>query len=90
MAFKYRENSVWWDKLLAGKTAHIITTLDQPSIYYWLVFGRPSVNMLKNSVLGFCGVSPIKVTYIGPIRKSTDAFRAKGIKQAEALGKKLL
>ena len=30
-AFKYRENSVWWDKLLIGKTAHIITTLDQPS-----------------------------------------------------------
>ncbi len=29
-AFKYRENSVWWDKLLKGKTAHIITTLDQP------------------------------------------------------------
>lgn len=30
MAFQYRENSVWWDKLLKGKTAHIITTLDQP------------------------------------------------------------
>ena len=26
-AFKYRENSVWWDKLLAGRTARIITTL---------------------------------------------------------------
>ena len=30
-AFQYRENSVWWDKLLKGKTAHIIITLDQPS-----------------------------------------------------------
>lgn len=28
-AFRYRENSVWWDKLLTDKTAHIITTLDQ-------------------------------------------------------------
>ena len=90
MAFKYRENSVWWDKLLAGKTAHIITTLDQPSIYYWLAFGRPSVNMLKKSVLEFSGVSPVKVTYIGPIRKSTDAFRAKGIKQVQELGRKML
>lgn len=90
MAFKYRENSVWWDKLLAGRTAHIITTLDQPSIYYWLAFGRPSVNMLKKSVLEFCGVSPVKVTYIGPIRKSTDAFRAKGIKQVQELGRKML
>ncbi len=33
-AFKYRDNSVWWDKLLKGKTAHIITTLDQPRWYY--------------------------------------------------------
>jgi len=47
MAFQYRENSVWWDKLLKGKTAHIITTLDQPSWYYRFVYGRPSVNQLK-------------------------------------------
>jgi putative NADPH-quinone reductase len=33
-AFRYRENSNWWDKLLAGKTARIITTIDQPSWYY--------------------------------------------------------
>lgn len=90
MAFKYRENSVWWGKLLAGKTAHIITTLDQPSIYYWLAFGRPSVNMLKKSVLEFCGVSPVKVTYVGPIRKSTDEFRGKGVKQVQELGRKML
>lgn len=89
MAFKYRENSVWWDKLLSGKTAHIITTLDQPSIYYWLAFGRPSVNMLKKSVLEFCGIKPVKVTYVGPIRKSTEAFRKKGIEQVKELGRRL-
>ena len=43
-AFQYRENSVWWDKLLKGKTAHIIITFDQPSWYYWFAFGRPSDN----------------------------------------------
>ena len=30
--FQYKENSVWWDKLLSGKTAHIITTLDFPKL----------------------------------------------------------
>ena len=49
MAFQYRENSVWWDKLLKGKTAHIITTLDQPGWYYRFSYGRPSVNQLKKS-----------------------------------------
>ncbi len=89
-AFKYRENSVWWDKLLKGKTAHIITTLDQPSLYYWLVFGRPSVNQLKKTVLEFCGVKPVRVTYVQPIRNSKIEFRNKWLSKAEGMGKKLL
>jgi NAD(P)H dehydrogenase (quinone) len=87
--FQYRENSVWWDKLLSGKTARIITTLDQPSWYYWLMFGRPSVNQLKKSTLEFCGVKPVKVSYVGPIRNSTAEFRAEQLKKIEQLGAKL-
>lgn len=87
MAFKYRENSVWWDKLLSSKTAHIITTLDQPRWYYWLAFGAPSVNQLKKSILGFCGVNVQKTTYVGPIRKSTDAFRQKQLQTVEQMGR---
>ncbi|WP_295652590.1 NAD(P)H-dependent oxidoreductase [uncultured Mucilaginibacter sp.] len=89
-AFQYRENSVWWDKLLKGKTAHIITTLDQPGWYYWLVYGRPSVNQLKKTVLGFCGIRPVKVTYIGPVKKCTTAARCKWLNKVEAMGKNLL
>lgn len=85
-AFKYRENSVWWDKLLAGRTARIITTLDQPSWYYRFAFGRPSVNQLKKSTLQFCGIKPVKVMYIGPIRQSKEDFRAKMIQQVTTLG----
>lgn len=87
--FQYRENSVWWDKLLTGKSARIITTLDQPSWYYWLMFGRPSVNQLKKSTLEFCGVKPVKVSYVGPIRNSTAEFRAEQLKKIEQLGAKL-
>jgi putative NADPH-quinone reductase len=85
-AFRYRENSVWWDKLLTGKTGHIITTLDQPSLYYWFVYGRPSVNQLKKTVLGFCGIKPVKVTYIQPIRNSTIECRKKWLRKVEKLG----
>ncbi len=81
--FNYRKNSVWWNKLLAGKTAHIITTLDTPPIYYWLAFGRPNVNQLKKSTLEFCGIKPVKVTYIGPIRNSTENFRKKMLQKVE-------
>jgi len=85
--FQYRENSVWWDKLLKGKTAHIITTLDQPGWYYWLMFGRPSVNQLRKTVLEFCGVKPVKVTYIQPIRNSNIEFRSKWLNKIEIIGR---
>jgi putative NADPH-quinone reductase len=86
MAFQYRENSVWWDKLLKGKTAHIITTLDQPGWYYRLFFGRPSVNQLKKSTLEFCGVKPVKVTYIGIIKTANDSQREKWLQKVYNLG----
>lgn len=86
MAFQYRENSVWWDKLLKGKTAHIITTLDQPGWYYRLFFGRPSINQLKKSTLEFCGVKPVKVSYIGIIKTSDEAQRKKWLEKVYNLG----
>jgi len=86
-AFKLKENSVWWDKLLTGKTAHIITTLDQPSWYYWFAFGKPSVNQLKKSILEFCGIKPVKVTYLGPIRDSAEDFRKKLLLKIEGFGR---
>jgi NAD(P)H dehydrogenase (quinone) len=88
IAFKYRPNSVWWDKLFTGRSARIITTLDQPSWYYWLFYGRPSVNQLKNSILQFCGITPVRVSYVGTVRNSTDRQREKWLNEMYELGKK--
>lgn len=89
-AFKYRENSVWWDKLLKGRTAHIICTLDQPWWYYWLVNNRPTYYSMKKMTLEFSGIKPVKTTTIGPVRKSTDAYRAKWLSKIEAYGRQLV
>jgi putative NADPH-quinone reductase len=88
--FQYKEDSVWWDKLLKGKTAHIITTLDQPSWYYRFAFGRPSVNQLKKSILGFCGVKTTMVTFVGPIKNSKAEMRAKWLEKIKNKGKELV
>ncbi|MEI6682078.1 MAG: NAD(P)H-dependent oxidoreductase [Bacteroidota bacterium] len=88
-AFQYRENSVWWDKLLAGKTAGIITTLDQPGWYYRLMYGKPSINQLKKSTLEFCGVKPVKVTCLGPVKNSTPENRRQWLNRVERMGRKL-
>jgi NAD(P)H dehydrogenase (quinone) len=85
-AFQYRENSPMWDKLLKGKTAHILTTMDYPVWYYTFITGKPSINQLKKATLEFCGVKPVKVSYFGPVKSSSDAVRKSWIKKAEQLG----
>lgn len=85
-AFQYRENSIFWDKLLKGKTARIISTLDQPGWAYHLLFGRPSINQLKKSTLQCSGVKPVKVTYLGIIRNSTSVARKKWLDKVNLLG----
>jgi len=86
ITFKYKKDSIWWDKLLKGKSARIITTMDQPGWYYSLFYGKPSINQLKKSTLQFCGVSPVKVTTIGPIRNTDAARRNNFLKRINALG----
>jgi NAD(P)H dehydrogenase (quinone) len=88
MAFQYRDNSVWWDKLLKGKTAHIITTLDQPGWYYRFVYRRPSVNQLKKCTLEFCGIKPVKVSYLGIIKSSDEQQRQKWLQKVYKWGLK--
>ena len=86
-AFKKIENSLWWDKLLKGKSARIISTLDQPAWFYWLVNKQPSNQAMKKLVLQFCGIKPVKVTTIGPIRLSKESFRQKWLIKIEKLGR---
>lgn len=86
-AFKYREDSLFWDKLLSGRTGRVIYTSDTPIWFYKYFYSAPSVNMVKKRVLGFCGIGPVKVTGIGPVRKSKLEFRQKWIEKVEQLGK---
>ncbi|WP_126972847.1 NAD(P)H-dependent oxidoreductase [Gynurincola endophyticus] len=87
MAFKYRENSLFWDKLLKGKTAHIITTMDQPGWYYRLVYARPGINQLKKTVLQFCGITPVKVTGIGIIKTANETKRLKWLDKVKKIAR---
>jgi NAD(P)H dehydrogenase (quinone) len=87
-AFKYRENSLLWDKLLKGKSARLIVTMDTPAWYYSLIYKSPGHNSLKKGVLEFCGVKPVKVTSFGPVKTSDENKRKKWIYQVAELGRK--
>lgn len=87
-AFQKRPNSVWWDKLLKGRTARIISTMDQPTWYYRWINKMPSTHATKKLTLEFCGIRPVKVTSIGPLRLSKEGYRKKWLEKVEAIGKK--
>ena len=87
--FRYQEGKLFPDKLLKGKTARLIITADTVRWYDYLFMGSPLINQFKKGTLAFCGVSPVKVTYIAPIRKSTPLFRAQWLQKLEQMGSRV-
>lgn len=85
---KYRDNSPLWDKLLKGKSAQLIVTSDTPRLYNILVYRESGHRIMKSNILKFTGVSPVRVTEISPIRKSTDEFRQKWLDKVNKMGMK--
>lgn len=85
-AFKYRRDSVWWDRLLQGRSARLLVTMDTPPWYYRWVYRQPAHNQMKRTVLEFCGVRPVHIHSFGPVRQSSDAKRQAWLQQAAQLG----
>ncbi|MBI3545535.1 MAG: NAD(P)H-dependent oxidoreductase [Gammaproteobacteria bacterium] len=85
-AVNFRKNSPLWDKLLSGRSARLIVTLNTPSWVYRWYFGRPGHNTMKKTILQFCGITPVRITEIGPIKDSTEEKRKKWLQQVHLLG----
>jgi len=89
-AFEYKQSTqvVKWDKFLKGKSAQIISTMDSPPWYYKLFVGDPGFKTVKD-IMNFCGIKPVKRTYFGSVKVSTEKQRQKWLDKAEQLGSKL-
>ena len=85
-AFKYRDGSVFWDRLLSGRSAHLIVTMDTPPWYFRWVYRMPGHNQMKRTILEFRGIKPVTVSSIGPIKGSSQQRREKWLSQANAHG----
>ncbi len=88
-AFEYQKNSPFPKKLLTGKTARLIVTTDTPYWYYSLIYKKPGHNSMKKSILGFCGIKPVRISTIGPVKNSSKAQRIKWLHKVEKLGAQL-
>ncbi|NQZ76685.1 MAG: NAD(P)H-dependent oxidoreductase, partial [Ekhidna sp.] len=84
--FKYQKGNPFPKKLLKGKTARLIITADTVRWYDRWFMRSPLINQFKKGTLEFCGIKPVKVTYIAPIKDSSDAFRTKWLSKVKKLG----
>ena len=85
-AFKYREGSQFWDRLLSGRSAHLLVTMDTPPWYFRWVYRMPGHNQMKRTILEFSGIKPVTISSFGPIKGSSQQKREKWLAQVSAYG----
>lgn len=85
-AFKYRNRSQLWDKLLSGRTADLLVTLDTPPWYFRWIYGAPAHRQMVRTILGFCGIKTRRLTEFAPVRPSSEEQRQGWLRKAEGLG----
>ncbi|MGG4202856.1 NAD(P)H-dependent oxidoreductase [Paenibacillus jamilae] len=88
-AFKYQKGKPLPDKLLKGRTARLITTMDGPHWYYRFFQGQPVHRMMKDSTLHLCGVKPVHSTTIDLMNKLSDQQRNDWLSKVEQLGRNM-
>ena len=73
-----------WAKLLRGRSAHLLVTMDTPAWVYRLIYRQPGHQAMRRATLGFCGIDPTFVSAFGPVQSSTPEQRAQWLDQARA------
>jgi len=87
--FKYQKGKPFPKQLLKGKTARLIITADTVRWYDRFFMGSPLINQFKKGTLQFVGINPVKVTYIAPIKDSTEQFRKSWLQKVKQLGRQV-
>lgn len=85
-AFRSREKGPFWDRLLTGRTGQILVTADSPAFYDWIVNGMPAVRLIRNAVLAFCGVKPVRVRRFATVKTANRTLRQRWLAEARAIG----
>lgn len=87
-AFKFREGSQLWDRLLSGRSGHLLVTMDTPPWYFRWIYRMPGHEQMRRTILEFCGIKPVKINSFGPVKGSSAERRAAWLKQVKGLGMK--
>lgn len=89
--FAYHEHDTFWDRLMAGRSADVIATMDTPPLFLRLAYGNALIRRWKGQVLGFVGFKPVRVLPLGQVKfggaqKKGARWEAKVRHLAETIG----
>jgi putative NADPH-quinone reductase/1,4-dihydroxy-2-naphthoate octaprenyltransferase len=88
-AFEMGEGTASWTKLLGGRTAHLLVTMDTPAWAYRLLYGQPGHRAMRRATLGFCGIGPTFISTFGPLHPSSAEARKGWLGEARSEPRRL-
>jgi putative NADPH-quinone reductase/1,4-dihydroxy-2-naphthoate octaprenyltransferase len=78
-----------WDKLLAGRTVDLLTTMDTPPLVYRFIYRAPGHQALARATLGYCGIRSARIEAFGPVVTTVASQRRRWLARARATGARL-
>lgn len=81
-AFRFEPGSRMPKRLLMGRSADVLVTMDTPPLIYRLLLGAPGHTLVRRAILGPAGIAPVRVFSFGPLRDSTERRRAGWLREA--------
>lgn len=67
LAYSFKQGNPLPTGHLKGKSAEVIMTSDTPDWYYRLAYGKAQSKLMKNQILKFVGLKPLRFTHVSPI-----------------------
>lgn len=86
-AFRYRATGKLWDRLLTGRTARIVMTMDSPGWWNAVAYRDAAIRTLRSATLRYCGVSVRGVRRLSEVRHRTTAHRQRWITEMAGLAR---
>ena len=83
-AFRYRGRNQLPVKLLAGRSARVVSSMDSPMAWYTLVLRRVLHASFGTATLSFVGFSPIRTTLLSELRFRGEAELARALEQVKS------
>lgn len=87
-AFSFPKGGCFQKKLLSGRSARIMMTMDNYPVIFRIFFGAPALRQIRDMTLKFCGIRPVKVNMMGSVRFSSERKREKWLLNAGKCGRR--